>query len=298
MNTRCLYIILALAFAVPAALGQAWQLDWEDNFDGNRLNPAVWAKIQRGSSDWDRHMSHGDSLYSLRDGNLVLRGMRNRNLRVDTAPYVTGGVWTKNLKAFEPGRIEIRARLKGARGAWPAFWLLPWSDKWPDDGEIDIMERLNFEDRAHQTVHSGYTLNLHQENNPPHSTTYPIDPNGWNVYGVDLYPDSVVFHINGHKTLTYPKVNRGRRGQFPFFTEYYLMLDMQLGGAWVGRVDLDDLPVEMEIDWVKHYVPAIPRKAPAKARPATTAASIAEKLSTTNTRRLKAPNNAVVRRNR
>ena len=29
---------------------------------------------------------------------------------------------------------------------------------------------------------------------------------------------------------------------------------MQLGGQWVGDVDPNDLPVEMEIDWVRYYV--------------------------------------------
>ena len=28
---------------------------------------------------------------------------------------------------------------------------------------------------------------------------------------------------------------------------------MQLGGSWVGGVDPQDLPVEMEIDWVRFY---------------------------------------------
>ena len=27
------------------------------------------------------------------------------------------------------------------------------------------------------------------------------------------------------------------------------MIDMQLGGEWVGRVDMDTLPVSMHIDW-------------------------------------------------
>jgi hypothetical protein len=26
---------------------------------------------------------------------------------------------------------------------------------------------------------------------------------------------------------------------------------MQLGGSWVGSIDQKDLPVEMEIDWVR-----------------------------------------------
>jgi hypothetical protein len=31
------------------------------------------------------------------------------------------------------------------------------------------------------------------------------------------------------------------------------MIDMQLGGSWVGKVDPKDLPVQMIIDWVKVY---------------------------------------------
>jgi hypothetical protein len=28
---------------------------------------------------------------------------------------------------------------------------------------------------------------------------------------------------------------------------------MQLGGSWVGKVHAEELPVEMQIDWVKYY---------------------------------------------
>ncbi len=298
MKIRLLHIAILILLGAPAAFAQAWELDWEENFDGPHINTAVWSKITRGSSDWDRHMSHGDSLYELRNGNLVLRGMRNLDLRNDTAPYVTGGIWTKNLKAFKPGRIEIRARLTAARGAWPALWLLPCSNKWPDDGEIDIMERLNSESHAYQTVHSNFTLNIPKENKPPHSTTYPIDPDGWNVYGVDIMEDSLVFYTNGHKTLVYPKVDDGRDGQYPFFTDYYLMLDMQLGGQWVGRVDSRDLPVEMEIDWVKHYLPATSRKTAAKRQSATNLKSNASKLTTNKARLTQLPRKATTTRKR
>ena len=32
-----------------------------------------------------------------------------------------------------------------------------------------------------------------------------------------------------------------------------MMIDQQLGGEWVGPVEMEDLPVEMEIDWVRFY---------------------------------------------
>jgi len=63
-----------------------------------------------------------------------------------------------------------------------------------------------------------------------------------------------VFFINGQKTFTYPRIQTDKEGQFPFSEHrYYLLLDMQLGGSWVGKVNPDDLPVEMEIDWVRFY---------------------------------------------
>ncbi len=64
----------------------------------------------------------------------------------------------------------------------------------------------------------------------------------------------MTFSVNGTETLTYPRVEKDSlKGQFPFFRDWYLMLDMQLGGSWVGKLDPADLPVEMEIDWVKYY---------------------------------------------
>ena len=79
----------------------------------------------------------------MRKGKLVLRGIVNQTLPNDTAPYLTGGVYTKGKKAFSDGRIEICARLNAAKGAWPAIWMLPENAKWPSGGEIDVMERLN-----------------------------------------------------------------------------------------------------------------------------------------------------------
>ena len=43
-------------------------------------------------------------------------------------------------------------------------------------------------------------------------------------------------------------------GQFPFDKhKHYLLVDMPLGGSWAGFIDQKDLPVEMEIDWVRFY---------------------------------------------
>jgi beta-glucanase (GH16 family) len=198
-------------------------------------------------------MSDYDSLYAMRDGKLVLRGVKNTSVSNDTARYLTGGVYTKGKMSFGFGRIEVRAKLKGAKGAWPAFWMLPDNAQWPGGGEIDIMERLSFDTFAYQTIHSHYTYTL-KIKDPKQSATGTIDPNGFNTYAVEKHRDSVVFFINDKKTFRYPRIQTDKEGQFPYDKHnYYLLLDMQLGGSWVGAVEPNDLPVEMEIDWVRFY---------------------------------------------
>jgi len=227
---------------------------WEENFNQKKsFDEAKWSKIPRGKSDWDRNMSDFDSCYSIRDGKLILRGIKNTHLPEDTAKFLTGGIYTKGKVDFGFGRLEIRAKLNGAKGAWPAFWMLPENAGWPEGGEIDIMERLNSDSIAYQTVHSYYTHHL-KINNPKHGATGKIDPSQFNTYAVEKYPDSLVFFINDQKTFTYPRIQTEKEGQFPFSeNKFYLLLDMQLGGSWVGAVDTKYLPVEMEIDWVKFY---------------------------------------------
>lgn len=243
----------------PKFPGKEWVLEWKDDFNGNEINWNVWEKCQRGKPDWCNTMSDDPSLFQVKNGILTLRGIVNPDTSKDPSPYLTGGIQTKDHKAFAPGGyLEVRAKLQGAQGAWPAIWLLPFdtTQMWPNGGEVDIMERLSFEDKAYQTVHSHYTYDLGRTANPLSTLASPIDPNGYNVYGVAILEDKVEFYINGHKTLTYPKINDGAEGQYPFYKPMYLLIDMQLGGQWVGKVNPDDLPVEMQVDWVKYYRPA------------------------------------------
>lgn len=229
--------------------------DWEENFDQEgSFDTTIWSKIPRGTADWNRHMSDYDGCYAMRDGKLVLRGIINPGIAGDTARYLTGGVYTKGKVAFGFGRLEVCARLNGAEGAWPAFWMLAEGKKHPQGGEIDIMERLNYDTIVYQTVHSYYTIQLNIKDNPVHYGTAPFDPEGFNVFAVEKHPDSLVFFVNDKRTFAYPRISTDKESQFPFADgDHYLLLDMQLGGGWVGAVNPAHLPVEMEIDWVRFF---------------------------------------------
>lgn len=249
--------LAALSWACKSSEESYWRLVWSDDFEHDGvLNNNVWSKIPRGHFPWNNYMSDYDTLYAVQDGNLILRGMVNDLFPDDTAAYITGGVYTKDKIAFHRGRLEIRAKMQGTAGAWPAVWMLPQDDSVRmKKGEIDIVERLNYDDFAYQTVHNHYTLDMGGENDPPHYGTNAIDPDDYNVYAVSIYADSLVFDINGSHTFTYPRVKEQEiEDQFPYFNNaFYLLMDMQLGGPWPGEVDPAGLPIEMRIDWVKYF---------------------------------------------
>lgn len=232
-----------------------WKLVWREEFNQKKhFDETRWSKIGRGRSPWDCHMSDFDSCYDMRHGNLILRILPNYSQKNDTAPYITGGVCSRHKMTFTYGKVAVRARLHGASGAWPAIWMLPDGNApWPDGGEIDIMERLNHDSTAYQTTHSYYTHTLKKTSYPKQGSTGPIDPDDFNVYAVEITPDSLAYYINDKLTYSYPRVEAEGPMQYPFGKPFYLLLDTQIGGGWVGAIDPKDYPMEMEIDWVRYY---------------------------------------------
>ena len=236
-----------------------WKLVWMDDFEGAALDTASWTRVPRGPHDWNNTMSLREDLARLEDGSLVLLGEVNADTLSDPSRLVSAGVTSAGKQAFRLARFEIRARFSCARGFWPALWLMPQRDSTTtvrDYAEIDIMEHLNADTVVHQTVHSGFSLNGHDET-PPHSTLASIDPEGWNVYAVEVHPDSLCFFVNDIHTLTYPRIVNDiepEKNQFPFDSlPFYFILSNQLGGRWVGPVEESDLPCELRIDWVKVF---------------------------------------------
>jgi len=135
--------------------------------------------------------------------------------------------------------------------------MLPADESRIKGGEIDIMERLNYDKYVYQTVHSYYTDVLGIKDKPvANSVVVTIDADNYNVYALEKYPDSLVFFVNDVHTKTYPRVETIEGGQFPFSDrEFYLLIAMQLDGSWAGSIDPTTLPAEMYIDWVRYYEP-------------------------------------------
>ena len=248
-----------------------WTLVWEENFDKGSLDTSIWTRIGLFESpQWKvpvekwREITHcfryitatDDRVVEFDKDNIYLKGIINPDsMTGDPRPYLTGGIYSWNKFAFQYGRVEIRAKLDPAYGAWPAIWMLAEKEIYPDqhNGEMDLMERLNHDEFAYQTTHNHYTITLKQ-NIPKKSTTAPINPNDYNVYSVSWYPDKLVYAINGVKSYEYPKVPGAGTYQWPFDQPFYLLIDQQMDSEWPGRItNPEELPIDMTVDWVRLY---------------------------------------------
>lgn len=239
----------------PKRAYEGWKLVWADEFNGRKLDTSSWERCPRNTAYWGCHMSYLDTLVKVEDGVLKLFAI-NRPAEVkDNVPFLTGGVQSRNRRSLQLGRVDVRARFDCGQGFWPAIWLMPdIRVPWATGGEIDIMEHLNSEDKAYQTVHSQYTVKQYEPKTENGSNS-PIDRTVFNTYSVVIEQDAIVFYINGKHTFTYKREPFGD-SQFPFAGHpFYVILSAQLGGSWVGEVNPDDLPVKMEIDYVRFYLP-------------------------------------------
>lgn len=238
---------------VPAK--PAWHQIWVENFNTTTLNESLWSRLEpynppSSGPDWRKFISAADPCFEFTGSSLKLKGIVTPDGLGDDRPYICGGITTNGKFNLEPPfRIEIRAKLTNAQGAWPAIWMMPvdGTGGWPKCGEIDIMEHLNSDTFVYQTVHSAVSGTY-----GGNSVTATIKPGEYNTYGLAVTENAIAWFVNGEQTFRYNRVAAQGPDQFPFYKDQYLKIDMQLGGSWVGYVEPDDLPVEMEIDWVKY----------------------------------------------
>jgi endo-1,3(4)-beta-glucanase len=122
-----------------------------------------------------------------------------------------------------------------------------WRDTMSDDESL-------FEIKDGNLILLG-KMNTDLQKDHSHHTTHSINPNDYNIYGVEWDNEAIRFYVNNKHTYTYKReAGKESEGQYPFTNEpYYLLIDMQLGGKWVGEVQPFDKPIRMYIDWVRYY---------------------------------------------
>ncbi|MDI3520684.1 MAG: hypothetical protein PWR04_672 [Anaerophaga sp.] len=171
--------------------------------------------------------------------------------------FTSARLTTKEKGDWLYGRMEIRAKLPGGRGIWPAIWMLPtdWEyGGWPESGEIDIMEHVGYEpDSVYTTVHTG-AFNHRQGTQVGDATYVPDCEDEFHVYAIEWNKEKIDFFIDKKKVFTFNNSKKGPR-EWPFDKRFHLILNVAVGGNWGGLHGVDDsiFPAEMKIDYVRIY---------------------------------------------
>ena len=179
--------------------------------------------------------------------------------------YTSGRISTQNLKTFTYGRFEVKAKVPKGQGYLPAFWLMANDEnvygQWPRCGEIDCMEVMGQDTKKlYGTIHYG---NPHAES----QGTYTIEDgkesfsDGFHTFTCDWEPGKITWYVDGIKyheesnwhsttegqgTLTYPA---------PFDQPFYIILNLAVGGSWVGNPNEETSFVDnpFVVDYVRVY---------------------------------------------
>ncbi len=245
----------------------AYQLVWEDNFDGEKLNLDDW-NFEYHEPGWvnaelQAYVDSEKNTY-VKDGMLYIQAIKEI---IDGKPYYTSGrINTQKKHDFQYGRFEVRAKVPSGKGFLPAFWMMPTDEsfygQWPKCGEIDIMEvHGSALDTSYGTLHFGephtqkqgsYTLPDGQEN---FGEAFHVFACEWDPGEFRFYVDDHLFYtVNdwftkkpGFGEVAYPA---------PYDQPFYLILNLAVGGSWVGYPDEDAVfgdNAQFVIDYVRAY---------------------------------------------
>ena len=235
-----------------------------EEFDGARVDPSRWRfDTHRNASGWynnERQYYASDRPENARieAGALIIEARRER-LPKARFPDWGGQAYTSarlvSRKKLGYGFYEIRAKLPCGRGIWPAIWLLPPDGKWPDGGEIDIMEMVGWDpDVIHATLHSG-AFNHSKGTQRGAQKRVPTSCTAFHRYQLDWRPDSITIGIDDRAHMQVANDQPGGAAAWPFTRPYELILNVAVGGDWGGQKGIDDsaFPQRMTIDYVRHW---------------------------------------------
>lgn len=222
----------------PADLG--YQLVWEDQFDGDALDPKKWAV--RGAGPRALGFVSPEAV-KVENGYLKLRAFKK------DGRILLGAVGSQDRFMTRFGYFECRAELQKSPGIWAAFWIQSTEISKGEDpaiygAEIDIMEffkKLGTDIVSH---------NVHWAYGPRQQTTHGMQSyrngvsDGFHTFAVEWTPEKYVFFIDGYQ---YYEVRQGIS-----HIDEYMILSMEIPSN-PKEIENAIFPDVFTVDYVRVY---------------------------------------------
>ncbi|TDE16454.1 glycoside hydrolase family 16 protein [Dyadobacter psychrotolerans] len=240
---------------------------WQDEFDySGKPDPQKW-NYATGDNGWGNNelQNYTDRIENARveNGNLVITSIKEKSGRLN---YSSARLVSKGKGDFLYGKFEIKAKLPQGRGTWPAVWMLgtekSYGNKgWPDNGEIDIMEHVGFDqNRVHGNIHTK-AFNHSIKTNKGNNTLVNNVSSEFHIYACQWTPEYISILVDGVEYFKFANESGYSWEQWPFDKPFHFLLNIAVGGNWGGQKGVDDsiFPQKMEVDYVRVY-PLIEKK--------------------------------------
>lgn len=244
------------ADSYPFAHGET--LWWNDEFNGSVLDTKCWnydtGVNKWGNNELENYTNSRENVF-LRDGMLVIKAVKKGDGQ-KVGDYTSGRITTSGKKEISRGRVEVRAKLPGGRGIWPAIWFYGTKAS-PYYSELDIMEYVGCDKNIiYGAVHTSATLDGSAEKVST-SKTIPDVETAFHVFGMEWGDGKIVYYLDepSNVYMTYNPSDIANPAVWPFDNGLYLILNVAVGGDWGGMRGIDDsiFPCEMEVDYVRIF---------------------------------------------
>jgi beta-glucanase (GH16 family) len=225
-------------------------LVWSDEFDTPGLPDASKWGYDLGAGGWGNNELE---YYTNRIENAAVSG---GTLKITAkaesymgSSYTSARLLSRGKFSFKYGRIEARAKLPAGVGTWPAIWMLGDNISavgWPACGEIDIMEHVGAQlNKIYGTLHHPG----HSGGNGDGSTTMISNvTTEFHKYAMEWSASTIRFLVDDVPFYTF-----SNSGSLPFNQNFFIILNVAMGGNFGGPVDPAFVSAAMEIDYIRVY---------------------------------------------
>lgn len=236
--------------SIQVTVTVAMTLVWSEEFNTDGAPDGSKWGYDLGAGGWGNNEAE---YYTNRLDNAVVSGGTLKIIAkaesYSGSSYTSARLLSKDKFSFKYGKIEARIKLPAGLGTWPAFWMLGNNIStagWPDCGEIDIMEhRANELNKIYGTVHYpghsgsngvGSTLTISNA-----TTEFHIYSLEWGATAIKFYVDGQLFETVANNT------------SMPFNQNFFIILNVAMGGNFGGTIDPAFTSGTMEVDYVRVY---------------------------------------------
>jgi len=241
---------LTASKSVQVTITVKLSLIWSEEFDTPGAPAAAKWGYDTGGGGWGNNELE---YYTNRADNAVVS---NGTLKIIAkkedyggSAYTSARLLTKDKFSFKYGKLEVRAKLPADKGTWPAVWMLGnniQTAPWPACGEVDIMEHVaNQLNKIFGTIHyPGHS----GANGVGGTTMVSTATTDFHRYALVWSASTLQFLVDDVAFFTTPNSN-----SMPFNQNFFIIVNMALGGNFGGTIDPAFSSAQMEIDYIRVY---------------------------------------------